>query len=178
MTAKSMLLKRPVLRFTAALFFLVKLFSSHIYCIQNFICFSVVFWIVSLCSWGLSLLRYSSSIQFQPGFLVTEGGRIHLVPSVILSHLPSISFDLQLPRSLKTFFTLSSTCLLHVIFGRPRFRFEFTSIIIAFISILSSSLLITCPYHLTLFAFCHFIQRFLRRPTQHLHQVLHFLSIH
>ena len=27
-----MLSKRPVLRFTAALFFLLKLFSSHIYC--------------------------------------------------------------------------------------------------------------------------------------------------
>ena len=43
-----------------------------------------------------------------------------------------------------TFFTPFSTCLLHVILGRPRFRCPFTSIIIAF-SILSSSLLITCP---------------------------------
>ena len=33
MTAEFMLSKRPVLRFTAALFFLLKLFSSHIYCI-------------------------------------------------------------------------------------------------------------------------------------------------
>ena len=33
MTAESMLSKRPVLRFTAVLFFLHKLFSSHIYCI-------------------------------------------------------------------------------------------------------------------------------------------------
>ena len=32
MTAEFMLSKRPVLRFTAALFFLLKLFSSHIYC--------------------------------------------------------------------------------------------------------------------------------------------------
>ena len=31
MTAEFMLSKRPVLRFTAALFFLLKLFSSHIY---------------------------------------------------------------------------------------------------------------------------------------------------
>ena len=35
MTAEFMLSKRPVLRFTAALFFLLKLFSSHIYCIPN-----------------------------------------------------------------------------------------------------------------------------------------------
>ena len=33
MTAEFMLSKRPVLRFTAALFFLLKLFSSHIYCV-------------------------------------------------------------------------------------------------------------------------------------------------
>ena len=31
-----MLSKRPVLRFTAALFFLLKLFSSHIYCIPKY----------------------------------------------------------------------------------------------------------------------------------------------
>ena len=35
MTAESMLSKRPVLRITAALFFLLKLFSSHIYCIPK-----------------------------------------------------------------------------------------------------------------------------------------------
>ena len=39
MTAEFMLSKRPVLRFTAALFFLLKLFSSHIYCIpKDYIC--------------------------------------------------------------------------------------------------------------------------------------------
>ena len=36
MTAESMLSKRPVLRFTAALFFLLKLFSSHIYCMPHY----------------------------------------------------------------------------------------------------------------------------------------------
>ena len=35
MTAEFMLSKRPVLRFTAALFFLLKLFSSHVYCIPK-----------------------------------------------------------------------------------------------------------------------------------------------
>ena len=35
MTADSMLSKRPVLRFTVALFFLLELLSSHIYCIMR-----------------------------------------------------------------------------------------------------------------------------------------------
>ena len=35
MTAEFMLSKRPVLRFTAALFFLLQLFLSHIYCINS-----------------------------------------------------------------------------------------------------------------------------------------------
>ena len=55
-----------------------------------------------------------------------------------------------------TFSTLSSTCLLHVIFGRPCFRFPFTSSIIAFFSVLLSQVgLITCPYLLTPFAFAY-----------------------
>ena len=37
MTAESMLSKHPVLRFTAVLFFLIKLFSPHIYCIPHFL---------------------------------------------------------------------------------------------------------------------------------------------
>ena len=35
MTAEFMLSKRPVLRFTAGLFFLLKLFSFHVYCIPK-----------------------------------------------------------------------------------------------------------------------------------------------
>ena len=35
MTSESMLSKRPVLRFTVVLFFLLKLFSSHIHCILS-----------------------------------------------------------------------------------------------------------------------------------------------
>ena len=34
MTAESMLSKRPVLRITVTLIFLIQLFSFHIYCIQ------------------------------------------------------------------------------------------------------------------------------------------------
>ena len=97
----------------------------------------------------------SSSIQFQSVFsLVTEGDHIHLIPSAI-----ALTTSLHLVRSAAssifnpTSFTHSSTCLLHVIFSRPRFRSPFTSIIFAFFSILLSSFLITCPYHLTPFTF-------------------------
>ena len=38
-TAESMLSKRPVLRITVVLLFLLKLFSSHIYCIPKYISF-------------------------------------------------------------------------------------------------------------------------------------------
>ena len=37
MTAESILSKRPVLRFTVALLFLLKLFSSHIHCIPIYL---------------------------------------------------------------------------------------------------------------------------------------------
>ena len=53
--------------------------------------------------------------------------------------------------------SLSPSCpicsLLHVCFGLPRFRFSFTSSINALFGTPSSSLLTTCPYHLTPFAF-------------------------
>ena len=78
---------------------------------------------------------------------------MYYIPSAI-ALTPSLHLVRSAASSIfhPTFFTLSSTCLFHVIFGRPRFRCPFTSIIIAF-SILSSFLLITCPYHLTSFAF-------------------------
>ena len=63
-------------------------------------------------------------------------------PPRLLSHLPSISRDLQ-PDFLHTLFHLLPPC--H--FGRPRFRFPFTSSIIAFFSMLSLSLLITVHVH-------------------------------
>ena len=85
-------------------------------------------------------------------FLVSEGGRMHLIPSAIA---PTLS--LHLARSVASstlnpiFFIFSTTCFFHVCFGRPRFRGPFTSNIIAFFKMLSSSLLTTCPYHLTPF---------------------------
>ena len=86
-------------------------------------------------------------------FLVSEGGRMHLIPSAI-----ALTPSLHLARSVASsnlnpiFFIFFSTCFFHVCFGHPRFRGPFTSNIIAFFKMLSSSLLTTCPYHLTPFA--------------------------
>ena len=86
-------------------------------------------------------------------FLVSEGGRMHLIPSAIA---PTPSLHLARSKASSTlnpiFFIFSSTCFFHVCFGRPRFHGPFTSNIIAFFKKLSSSLLTTCPYHLTPFA--------------------------
>ena len=46
-----------------------------------------------------------------------------------------------------------STCIFHVFLGRPRFLLPFTSNSNAFLKTCPSSLLNTCPYHLTPFAF-------------------------
>ena len=115
----------------------------------------------------LMLSTHHHHIQFQSGsFFVTKGGWIHLILSAI-----ALTSSLHLFRSAAssvfnpTFFTLSSTCLLHVIFGHLRFRCPFTSSIIAFFSILSSYLLITCSCHLTQFAIASFYPTFPSCPT-------------
>ena len=58
-TAESMLSKRPVLRITAALSFLVKLFPSQIYCITMF-CYAVLTLAVPLPTKLLFLVRESN----------------------------------------------------------------------------------------------------------------------
>ena len=103
-------------------------------------------------------------------FLVIEGGRIHLIPSAI-ALTPSLHLVRSAASSISnpTFFTLYSTCLLPVIFCRPRFRCPFTSSIIAFFSyivVISSNHMSIPSYSIHL---CHSIQRFLQ--TQHLHQL-------
>ena len=50
-----------------------------------------------------------------------------------------------------------STCVFHVFFGRPRFLLSFTSNSNAFLKTCPSSLLNTCPYHLTPFAITHLL---------------------
>ena len=78
---------------------------------------------------------------------------MHLIPSAI-APTPSLHLARSVSSStLNPIFSIfSSTCFFHVCFGRPRFCGPFTSNIIAFFKMLSSSLLTTCPYHLTPFA--------------------------
>ena len=68
-------------------------------------------------------------IQFQSGvFLLTEGGRMHLIPSAITltSSLHLVCFAAS-STSNPILSTLSSTCLLHVCFCLVHFRCLFTS---------------------------------------------------
>ena len=103
----------------------------------------------SLHSAALMSLFIIFIIQFQSGvFLVTEGGRMHVISSVI-----ALTPSLHLVRfaasstSNPILFTLSLTCLLHVCFGLPRFRCPFISSINVLFRMLSpSSLLTTCLY--------------------------------
>ena len=55
-------------------------------------------------------------------FLVSEGGRMHLIPSAIAS-TPSLHLARSVASSTLNpiFFIFSSTCFFHVCFGRPRF---------------------------------------------------------
>ena len=101
-------------------------------------------------SWSWS---WSSSIQFWAGFIpVNEGGWIYptlpgITPTLHLARFFASSFFK--PTLLLSF----STCDLHVFLGRPRFLFPFTLNSNAFLKTWPSSLLNTCPYHLTPFAF-------------------------
>ena len=95
--------------------------------------------------------HHQSSIQFWSGFIpVNGGGRIYPTLSAIF-----LTPTLHLARFMASFFSkptllLSfSTC---VFFGRPRFLLPFTSNSNAFHRTCPSSLLNTCPYHLTPFA--------------------------
>ena len=64
---------------------------------------------------------------------------------------------------------------LHVCFCRPRFRGPFTSNIIAFFKMLSSSLLTTCPCHLTPFALA-ILSKVSFRPSIFISSSVFFLS--
>ena len=71
---------------------------------------------------------------------------ISCTPSLHLSRLRASSF-------FKPIFSVSSsTCFFQVFFGHPRFLLPVTSRFRATLKTLSSSLLSTCPYHLTPFA--------------------------
>ena len=95
------------------------------------------------------------SIQFWSRFIpINEGDRIYPsltavspTPTLYLARFMASSFSK--PTLLLSF----STCIFHVFFGHPRFLLPFTSNSNTFLKTYPSSLLNTCPYHLTPFAF-------------------------
>ena len=94
-------------------------------------------------------------IQFWSRFIpVNEGGRIYPTLTAICP-----TPTLHLARFMASFFSkpellLSfSTCVFHVFFGPPRFLLPYTLNCNTFLKTCPSSLLNTCPYHLTPFAF-------------------------
>ena len=117
-----------------------------------------------------------SSIQFQSGFLlVTESDRIHLIPSAIglapsLHLVRSAAFSIFNPTSHSLPPASSMSVLAVLAFASHSLQHHF---LLQYIIIIPSNLMSIPPYSIRL---CHSIQRFLL--TLHLHQLLHFLSIH
>ena len=108
--------------------------------------------------------------------VLVKGGRIHLIPSGIaltpyfhLVRFAAFSTSNPIP------FTLSSICLPHICFGLPRYRCPFTAGINVFFRTLSYSLLTTCPYRLTPFAFAILTNVFFK-PNISINSSLCFLS--
>ena len=95
----------------------------------------------------------SSYSVFIRCFPFSRDGRIYPIPSAI-SRTPSLHLSRLRASSFfkPTFSVSSSTCFFQVFFGRPRFLLPVTSRFRATLKTLSSSLLSTCPYHLTPFA--------------------------
>ena len=83
----------------------------------------------------------------------SRDGRIYPIPSAI-ARTPSLHLSrLRASSFFKPIFSVfSSTCFFQVVLGRPRFLLPLTSRFRATLKTLSSSLLSTCPYHLTPFA--------------------------
>ena len=102
---------------------------------------------------------------------------MHLIPSAI-APTPSLHLARSVASSTLNpiFFIFSSTCFFHVYVGRPRFRGPFTSNMIAFFKMLSSSLLTTCSYHLTPFALA-ILSKVSFRPSIFISSSVFFLSI-
>ena len=83
----------------------------------------------------------------------------NLDPTLHLARLKTSSF------SKLTLLLSFSTCLFHVSVVRPRFLLPFTSNSNTFLKTCPSSLLNTCPYHLTPFAFAIWTTVFPSIPT-------------
>ena len=92
---------------------------------------------------------YSVFIRYCP---FSRDGRIYHIPSAI-ARTPFLHLSrLRASFFFKPIFSVSSsTCFFQVFFGRPRFLLPLTSRFRATLKTLSSSLLSTCRYHLTLF---------------------------
>ena len=94
-------------------------------------------------------------IQFWSSFIPIKGGgwiypnltAISLTPTLYLAQFKASSF------SKPTLLLYFSTWVFHIFFGCPRFLLPFTSNSNVFLKTCPSSLLNTCPYHFTLFAF-------------------------
>ena len=101
----------------------------------------------------LDFLMLKVVIQFLSGVVPLTDGRIYPIPSAF-ARTPSLHLSrLRASSFFKPIFSVSfSTCFLQVFFGRPRFLLPLTSRFRATLKALSSSLLSTCPYHLTPFA--------------------------
>ena len=111
-------------------------------------------------------------IQFWYGLIpLNGGGQIHPTltansptPTFYLARFKASSFSK--PTLLLSF----STFVFHVFFGRPHFLLPFTSNSNAFLKTCPSSLLNTCPYHLTPFALFEqetFISGFTRNTVEY-----------
>ena len=80
-------------------------------------------------------------------------GQIYPISSAIVRTRSLHLSRLRASPLFKIIFSVSSsTCFFQVFFGRPRFLLPLTSRFRATLKTLSSSLLSTCPYHLTPFA--------------------------
>ena len=86
---------------------------------------------------------------------VNRGDWIYPSGNLSNSHSPSCSIHgvLFLQTNALALLLHFSTCIFHIFFGRPRFLLPLTSNSNAFLRTCPSSLLNTCPYHLTPFTF-------------------------
>ena len=103
----------------------------------------------------LQNMKSSSSIQFWSRFIpVNRGGQIYPTATAI-SRTPTLHLARFKSSSLSkpTLLLSLSTCVFLVFLGRPRLILPFISNYNAFLRTCPSSLLNTCPYHLTPFAF-------------------------
>ena len=106
------------------------------------------------------IFQPTSSHHHQSNFwsgliLVNVGDRIYPTLTAAISPTPTLHLAWFMASSFSkpTLLLSFSTCVFHVLFGHPRFLLPFTSNSNAFLKTCPSSLLNTCLYHLTPFAF-------------------------